>query len=357
MSMLTDQIDAVIGIDTHKQDHTAALLDAVGRERGLITISTDIAGYRELLDWARKLEPGRRVWAIEGTGSFGAGLTTYLLERGEWVCEVDRPQKPARKAGAKSDEIDAVRAARQALQEKHLAQPRRRGDREAIRVLRLGRAQAIKVRSQSIVQLKSLVVTAPEQLRTKLGGLSAEQLVNTCARLSSRGTQNTERAATVAAMRVLARRAQSADADVDELSRQLAELVEEAAPPELLAERGVGSVVAATMLCAWSHPGRLRSEAAFAMLAGAAPIPASSGQKDRHRLNRSGDRELNSALRTVVMTRMACDPRTQAHFERRRAEGKSDREIQRCLKRYVARRLFRVMERSSSRYLEQRFGS
>lgn len=343
MSMLTGRIEAVIGVDTHKQQHTAALLDALGGQRGLITIVSDGGGYRQLLEWARRLEPGRRVWAVEGTGSFGAGLTSYLLAAGEWVCEVDRPDKPARKRGAKSDEIDALRAGRQALQEKHLAQPRRRGQREAIRVLKLGRQQAVDVRSQAVVQLKSLVVSAPEGLRAQLRGLNAEQLVKTCARLRQNSQQSLEWTATVAALRVLARRAESAAKDVEELSQSLAELVE-AAAPQLLVEKGVGTVVAAQLLCAWSHPGRLRSEAAFAMLAGAAPIPTSSGQKQRYRLNRSGDREVNRALRTVVITRMAWDERTRAYFERRRAQGKSDREIQRCLKRYVARRLFKVMD-------------
>jgi transposase len=130
--LLTGRIEAVIGVDTHKQQHSAALLDALGGERGLITIVSDGGGYRQLLEWARRLEPGRRVWAVEGTGSFGAGLSSYLLEAGGWVCEVDRPDKPPRKRGAKSDQIDAVRAARQALQEEHLAQPRRRGQREDI---------------------------------------------------------------------------------------------------------------------------------------------------------------------------------------------------------------------------------
>jgi len=236
-----------------------------------------------------------------------------------------------------------VRAARQALQEEHLAQPRRRGQREAIRVLKLGRQQAVDVHSEAVVQLKSLVVSAPEQLRAQLRGLNAEQLVKTCARLRLNSRQSLEWTATVAALRTLARRAESAAKDVEELSQSLAELVA-AAAPQLLAEKGVGTVVAAQLLCAWSHPGRLRSEAAFAMLAGAAPIPTSSGQKERYRLNRSGDREVNCALRTVVITRMACDARTQAYFERRRAQGKSDREIQRCLKRYVARRLFHVMD-------------
>jgi hypothetical protein len=153
--------------------------------------------------------------------------------------------------------------------------------------------------------------------------------------------------ATIVALRSFAGRARAAGEEVEELSRQLAALVVSSAPAELLAETGVGTVVAAKVLCAWSHPGRLRSEAAFAMLGGSAPIPASSGQQQRHRLNRSGDRELNCALRTVVVTRMAWDERTRAYFARRRREGKTDREIQRCLKRYVARRLFRILESSS----------
>ena len=239
MSMLTGRIEAVIGVDTHKQQHTAALLDALGGQRGLMTIVSDGGGYRQLLEWARRLEPGRRVWAVEGTGSFGAGLTSYLLEAGEWVCEVDRPDKPARKRGAKSDQIDALRAARQALQEEHLAQPRRRGQREAIRVLKLGRQQAVDVHSRAVVQLKSLVVSAPEELRAQLRGLNAEQLVKTCARLRQNSRQSLEWTATVAAMRALARRAESAAKDVEELSQSLAELVA-AAAPQLLAEKGVG---------------------------------------------------------------------------------------------------------------------
>jgi hypothetical protein len=342
--MLTDRVDAVIGVDTHKHDHTAALVDQVGGERGLTTVPTTANGYRQLLRWACGLEPGRRVWAVEGTGSFGAGLTSFMLEAGESVCEVDRPDKPARKRGAKSDEIDALRAARQALQEKHLAQPRRRGEREAIRVLKVARQEAVDVHAHAIVQLKAMVVSAPEGLRSQLRGLSGERLVRTCARLRVGQQQSREWSATVVAMRSLARLATAAKAEVTELTGRLAKQIEETAP-QLLAEKGVATVVSAKVLCAWSHPGRLRSEAAFAMLAGAAPIPASSGQQQRHRLNRSGDRELNCALRTVVITRMACDPRTQAYFERRRQEGKTDREIQRCLKRYVARRLFRVLER------------
>lgn len=342
MPMLAGRVDFVIGVDTHKQSHTAAAVDAVGGVHNVTSISTDTAGYRSLLAWARSVAPGRRVWAVEGTGSFGAGLATHLLEAEEWVCEIERPERPARKAGAKSDEIDAIRAAREALGRKHLAQPRRRGEREAIRVLKVTRRQAVRVQSQALSQLKALVVNAPDDLRTRLRGLSSAELISHCARLHRQCSRAPEWGATVIALRATARRAQMAEAEVDQLERELAELV--GSHPELIAELGVGTAVAAQLLASWSHPGRFRSEAAFANLAGAAPIPASSGQVIRHRLNRAGDRELNCMLRTVVITRLRHDPRTQAYRARRRAEGKSDREIERCLKRYIARHMFRVME-------------
>jgi hypothetical protein len=345
--MLTGRVDAVIGVDTHKDQHTAAMVDGVGGEVATTSIPTTAVGYGWLLEWARGLEPRRRVWAVEATGSFGAGLSSFLLEAGEWVCEVDRPDKPARKRGAKSDEIDAVRAARQALQEKHLAQPRRRGVREGIRVLKLARQEAVDVRSHSLVQLKALLISAPELLRSRLRGLSGKRLIEACLSWSPPPGDDLELSATMRAMRSLAQRARTAGEEEEALHQELAALVAQAAPEELLGETGVGSVVAAQVICAWSHPGRLRSEAAFAMLGGSAPIPASSGQKQRYRLNPGGDRELNCALRTVVITRMAWEERTRIYFERRRREGKSDREIQRCLKRYIARHFFRILESSN----------
>ena len=342
MPMLTGLVDSVIGVDTHKHSHKAALVDALGGVLETRDVSSDAAGYRALLEWAGSQAPGRRVWAIEGSDCYGAGLMAYLLEQGEWVCEVDRPKRPKRKGGVKSDEVDAVRAAREALAAKHLAHPRRRGDREAIRVLNVTRKQAVGLRTAAIDQLQALVVTAPDGLRSRLRSLSGEQLVRACARLRSQASQSNEWTATVMAMRSVAGRAQAAATEVAELERELAKL--EQPHTELLAETGVGTVVTALLLSAWSHRGRLRSEAAFAMLGGSAPIEASSGEVKRHRLNRGGDRQLNSALHTVVLTRQRWDERTQAYFARRTAEGKSEREIRRCLKRYVARHLFRVME-------------
>jgi transposase len=342
--MLTGRVEFVIGVDSHKYRHTAAAVNGLGGVLQVTDIPTSLIGYKHLLDWANQFARGRRVWAIEGTGSYGAGLTDHLQAKGELVIEVDRPKRSSRKDGAKSDDIDAVRAARDALTAKRLAQPRQRGERQALRVLKTTRKQAVDIHSQAVVHLKSLVVSAPEQLRTRLRGLTANQLVRVCVGLRMRTAVSVEVSATIKALRATAKRAQAAEAEVAELETELRRLVTNQAPAELLSERGVGAVVAAELLCAWSHPGRLHSEAAFARLAGVAPVEASSGQVVRHRLSRGGDRQLNCALRRVVLTRLASDSRTHAYVNRRRAEGKSDREIQRCLKRYVARHLFRLLE-------------
>jgi transposase len=344
MPMLADQVDYVIGIDCHKERHVAAIADRVGGLKATLNVSSDAEGYRSLLKWADKNARGRRVWAIEGAGSYGAGLTDWLAGKAEWMVEVDRPKRPKRKAGVKSDEVDALRAAKDALAAKRLAEPRRRGGLEAIRVLKISRKQAVQVSAVAVVQLKAMVVSAPEGLRARLRRLSTAELVATCAGLRHQPSHSTEWAATLLAMRTVARRVQAAAADAAELDRELTAAVKAQAPPTLLAEVGVGTVVAAELLAVWSHKGRLHSEAAFAMVAGAAPLEASSGQVVRHRLSRSGDRQLNSALHTVVLTRWRQDERTQAYIARRRAEGKSDREIRRCLKRHIARHLFRVME-------------
>lgn len=171
MTMLADRIDFVLGVDTHKHTHTAAAVTPAGGLVAHLTVAADAAGYRRLLAFADELAPGRRIWAIEGTGSFGAGLTTYLLEHAEWVVEIDRPKRPARRNGAKTDQLDAVRAAREALAREHLAQPRRRGAREALRVLLTTRENAMRARTKAICQLKDLVVSAPESLRRPLHGL------------------------------------------------------------------------------------------------------------------------------------------------------------------------------------------
>ena len=343
MAMLADRVDAVIGVDTHKHTHTAAVVTPTG---GLVdhrTAPSDGPGIRNLLAFARRQAPGRRVWAIEGTGSFGAGLTSALLERGEWVVEIDRPRRPARRNGAESDELDAVRAAREALGREHLVQPRRRGDREALRVLLCTREAAVRGRTRSIAALHALVVSAPEGLRGRLRHLGTRELTARCARLRGGTIRSSEQRATIMALRSTARRALACEAEAAELESALGALVERLRP-DLLAEPGVGPISAARLLNAWSHAGRIRSEAAFAMLAGVAPLEASSGQTMRHRLNRSGDRQLNRALHTIVLVRLAHDAETRAYARRRTEEGKTPREIKRCLKRHVARRIFRLLE-------------
>jgi transposase len=344
MGMLAEHADHVIGVDTHRDAHSAAAITTgTGTVSAHTTIAADAFGYKRLLRFAGQHAGGRRVWAIESSGSFGAGLTMFLLAHGEWVVEVDRPKRAGRRNGAKSDELDAIRAAREALQREHLAQPRARGDREAVRVLLTTRRGAIRARTKAINHLKALVVTAREELRHQLRNTPSDELVYRCTRLRTLPSHSAEHRATVLALRHTARRILALEAEANELESELERLLEESVP-DLLAEIGVGPISAAQLYCSWSHRGRLRNDGAFAMLGGAAPIPASSGQTIRHRLNRAGDRQLNCALHTIVLTRLQHDPATRAYAARRTAEGKTPREIKRCLKRYLARRLFRILE-------------
>lgn len=343
MSTPRTQVDFVLGVDTHKHTHTASVVDPLGAERMTQTLPADATGYGRLLRFARTHAPGRRLWAIEGVGSYGSGLACYLLEQHEQVVEIDRPARPARRNGAKSDALDATRAAREALSRPHLAQPRRRGDREALRVLLRTRNGAVEARSQAICTLKSLVVTAPIRLRRRLDGLKDEALIARCARLRSGSSHSVEYQATVAALRASARRVQALGKEASDLKARLNALVSRMAP-RLLAEAGIAAITAAELVCAWSHPGRLRSEAAFANLAGVAPRPASSGQVTRHRLNRGGDRRLNRTLHTIILSRLAHHDETRRYAARRQAEGRTPREIRRCLKRHLARRLFKLLE-------------
>jgi transposase len=344
MGMLEGQIQFVIGVDTHRDTHTAAVCDPAGAVLVHATVATSTAGHRQLLGWAQRHAWGARVWAVEGTGSFGAGLTSLLTDHGELVVEVDRPKRPARRNGAKSDVLDAARAAREVLAREHLAQPRARGEREALRVLLATRRCAVDTRTKAINQLKALIVSAPPVLRERLRGRCTAAQVRCCARLRVHASHSIEHRVTVQAMRATARRVLFLEAEAADHQAELDRLVAKLAPC-LLGELGVGALTAAQLLVSWSHPGRVRSEAAFAMLAGVAPLEASSGRVTRHRLNRAGDRQLNRALHVIALTRLRQDPNTQRYVARRRAEGKSDKEIRRCLKRILARKLFRLMQR------------
>ncbi len=198
-------------------------------------------------------------------------------------------------------------------------------------------------RTRAVCHLKALLVSAPEQLRKHFRNMPTDEQLSRCARLRTSPSQDTEHRATVMALRSTARRALALEAEASDLETEFERLVAKAAP-ELLRQPGIGPVTAAQILCSWSHPGRIGSEAAFAALAGAAPIPASSGQTVRHRLNRGGDRQLNRALHTIVLSRLAHHGETKAYAARRRAEGRTPREIKRCLKRHLARRLFKLLE-------------
>jgi transposase len=345
MPMLAELVDGVIGVDTHRDTLAAAAVTSLGGVLAQTTTSADAAGYQQLLGFAAAYLPGRRCWAVEGAGSFGAGLTVFMQQHGERVVEVGRPKRPASRSGAKSDALDAVRAAREALGHDRLATPRRRGEREALRALLTTRRSATTARVAAIGQLKALIVGAPEELRAELRGRSTRNQINACASLRERPTRSLEHRATVHALRVTAQRIQFLTAEADQLQADLTVLVR-AVAPWLLEVPGVGPLSAAQVLVSWSHAGRFRSEAAFAALAGTNPIPASSGQVTRYRLNRGGDRQLNRALHTIVLVRLRTDPDTRTYMARRTADGKSRRDVKRCLRRIIARQLFRLLERN-----------
>ena len=344
MSRLAGAIDGMIGVDAHRDTLAAAATDMVGGLLAQTSVGADAAGYRRLLDFGQAQVPGRRCWAVEGAGSYGAGLAAFLQANREQMVEVGRPKRPPRRTGAKSDALDALRAAREALAQDHPLAPRRRGDREALRVLLATRHSACVAKVSATNQLKALIVGAPEELRAELRTLGTKRQVHRCALLRDRPARSLEHRMTVRALRSTARRIQLLAVEAAELPAELERLVA-AIAPWLLELPGVGPISAAQVLVSWSHAGRLRSEAAFAALAGANPIPASSGQVTWHRLNRSGDRQLNRALHTVVVARLRNDPDTRAYAARRRAEGKSIRDVRRCLKRAVARQFFKLLER------------
>lgn len=344
MTMLADLVEVVIGVDTHKDTHTAAIVDAgTGGVLDRVTVPADPDGYTQLVALAEQ-HSGLRAWAMEGTGGYGAGLARHLAASEEMVVELDRPKRPARRAGAKSDPIDAERAARDALARTQLAQPKTGPERAALQMLLTARRAAVEAGATAQRQLLAMVITAPEPVRARFRGQTTRAMITTAARLrpgASSGDVETLTALTV--LNELARRVQFLEAEALDHEKAIRAIVR-TWRPDLLELTGVGPIVAATVLAAWSHSGRCRNDAAFAMLAGTAPIPASSGKTVRYRLNRSGDRQLNRALHTVVLTRLRRDERTRAYADRRRAQGKTDREIKRCLKRYIARELYRRLE-------------
>jgi transposase len=286
--------------------------------------------------------PGRRAFAIEGTGSFGAGLTRFLSGRGERVLEVGRLRR-GRRSGGKTDALDAIRAARSVLAQNRPAIPRASGDREALRAVAAAREGAVNAKRAGLCQLRDLLVTTPEPLRGELRLLTRARLLQRLAATRPERRVDPELRGALLALRSVARRVLQLTAEERELAREIETLTRKLAP-QLLDQPGVGPHAAAQLVLSWSHQGRISSEAAFARLAGAAPIPASSGQTIRYRLDRSGDRKLNRALHMILVTRRRSHPATIAYIERRVQEGKTRREANRCLKRYLARNLYRLLE-------------
>jgi transposase len=334
--------DIVVGVDTHRDSHVAVALDALGGRLGECSVPTTRAGYAELERWATGLGLVR-AFGVEGTGSYGAGLARHLRASGHAVREVDRPDRQARRRLGKSDPLDAEAAARAVLAGTATTRPKRAdGSVEALRLLVLTKRSAEKARSAAMIQLRAVMVTAPAELREALAGLGPAALLERCTAFRPAAPVD-PRSATRHALRALARRIRVLDEELAEVVSAMDRLTLERAPA-LRATFGVGPDSAAALLvAAGDDADRLRSEAAFAALCGASPIPASSGLRTRHRLDRGGDRQANRALYVIVLTRLAHHAPTRAYVERRTAEGRTKREIIRCLKRYVAREVFPLL--------------
>lgn len=341
--MVADEVDYVVGVDTHRDEHVLAVVAApTGAVVAQRSVPATARGYAEAVRFAAKHAPSARVWAVEGAGHYGAGLVRHLSGRGETALEAGRGPRNERRLQGKDDQLDAIRAARAVLASETLALPRSGQQREALRLLLIARRSAVDVRREALVQLRSVIVTAPDQLRNELRGLPAGRLIQRCSRFRRSSLRSPDETATTLVLRTLARRVSAATVEAAELEAEILAHVR-ALAPQLLSEPGVGPIVAAQVIVTWSHRGRVRSEAAFARLAGVAPIPATSGQTTRHRLSRGGDRQLNRALHTVILHRRHHDPATQAYIARRLAEGGTSRDAVRLLKRYLARHLYRVL--------------
>ncbi len=324
--MLADQLDYVIGVDPHRDTHALAIVDV--RTGGIVleaSVAASNVGYARACELVREHAPGRRAFAIEGTG-----------------LEVGRLRRE-RRSGGKTDALDAVRAARSVLAQTRPAEPRTGGEREALRALMAAREGAVNAKRAGLCQLRDLLITTPEPLRSELRPLMRAQLLRRLAAVRPARHRDLELGGALQALRTVARRVQHLTAEERELAREIEKLTR-ALAPQLLEQPGVGPLAAAQLVISWSHRGRIRSEAAFARLAGCAPIPASSGQTIRYRLDRSGDRRLNRALHMILVTRRRAHAPTIAYLNRRINDGKSRREANRCLKRYLARSLYRLLE-------------
>jgi transposase len=349
--MMTDAekaaTEVILGVDTHLDVHVAVALDRLGRRLGELSVPTTAKGYESLVRWAEGFGTVRCA-GVEGTSSYGAAITRYLRTAAIPVREVERPKRRHLHRNSKSDSRDAESAARAVLAGETAGEPKSADGRvEMIRALRAARRSAVKSRTQAANQLRNLVVTAPDGLRHRLRKLSTKELVAVAARFRLNDPDDVLEA-TRFALRSVARRYEVLSEEIAQLEVQLDRLVGETAP-ELVSLPGIGTDHAATLLIVvGDNPERLKSEASFASLCGVSPVQASSGKVVRHRLNRGGNRDANRALYMICMVRMGRDRRTKDYVARRTAEGKSRREIVRCLKRYVAREVYRVLVPAAS---------
>ncbi|MCX5532712.1 IS110 family transposase [Streptomyces sp. NBC_00006] len=341
----------VIGVDTHARTHTYAVLAANGEQLGTEAFPNTHAGRARAINWAGRRTGGDlgALWVIEGAGSYGAQIARQTARAGYQVVEAARMGRASRHGIGKSDSIDARRiaAAVLPLPEHQLRTPRLdEGVRAAAQILLTSRDELTSERTRAVNALTALVRIADLGMDARRS-LSTRQ-IGEIARWRPREEDLAVTTARTEAVR-LAKRIVALDAEIADNMSRLGELVDASPAASLPDETGIGPVTAATVLVAWSHPGRVRDEAAFAALAGVSPIPASSGNTTRHRLNRGGDRRLNRALNVIAMVRMVHHPQTRAYVDRRRAEGKTDREIRRCLKRYLARRLYRHLNATAAK--------
>ena len=338
-------IQIIGGVDTHAATHCACAIDTTGRLIGIAEFPATSTGYAQLTRWLRSHGPLNAV-GVEGTGAYGAGLARHLHREHVTVIEAPRPDRRSRRNHGKSDAIDAEAAARAVLAGTARAVPKRAdGPVEAVRALRVARLGAIKAKTAAINTLRSTIITAPELLRTALPTVAGPNvIIDACARLRPDTTHLDDPAQAIkASLRSVARRAQSLRAEIHLLDQQIGVLLAATAPSTLAVFAMGPDTTAALLVTIGDNPDRLRSEKAFAHLCGVAPIPASSGKTNRHRLHRGGDRSANRALHIAVVVRMRYCTKTRAYVERRTAEGLSKQEIIRCLKRYLAREIFRTL--------------
>ncbi len=336
------------GVDTHADTHVAAAIDVNGGILGVESFPVDLAGFEALLGWLTS-HGEIQVVGVEGTGSWGVGLSRFFHDHEIVVIEVDRPNRQNRRRVGKSDTTDAVAAARAALSGSASVIPKtRNGPVEQMRILMVARRSARSQRIETLNQLRHLVFTGPEEIRARFKDRPKAGLVSEVAKLRPRKGSDPVLYTTMVTMRGLARRIQHLNGEIKHLDSMLAELVADTAS-SLVGLFGVGTDTAASLLvAAGDNPDRLHSERSWAHLCGVCPIPAGSGKTDgRHRLNRGGDRQANAALYRIVLTRMSGDPTTKRYVARRRDEGKNTAEIMRCLKRYVAREKFKHLPRTA----------